>query len=156
MTTPQIESRFIGPGGVCKASTTAKAASATHTAHSDHASQAAVRRLIPPTPRPCSLAPCVTTPLYRAAVSQTLRQALRSRAGSQLPRIHLLGAWVNKAGSGFFSQAVSLGPMYQSRSRLSEHLRSNLCEDAVGLSSCQTSENSPSTERKLSRLLEVL
>src|SRR5829696_4720410 len=96
MTTPQIESRFIGPGGVCKASTTAKAASATHTAHSDHASQAAVRRLIPPTPRPCSLAPCVTTPLYRAAVSQTLRQTLRSRAGSQLPRISLLGTWVNK------------------------------------------------------------
>src|SRR5215217_3261939 len=29
----------------------------------------------------------------------------------------------------------------QSRTRLSEHLRSNLCEDAVGLSSCQNSEN---------------
>src|SRR5215203_4100226 len=77
MTTPQIESRFIGPGGVCKASTTAKAASATHTAHSDHASQATVRRLIPPTPRSCLLAPSVTTPLYSATVSQTLRQPLR-------------------------------------------------------------------------------
>src|SRR5215204_2844279 len=33
----------------------------------------------------------------------------------------------------------------QSRSWLSEHLRSNLWEDAVGLSSCRTSENNPST-----------
>src|SRR5215217_21737 len=32
------------------------AASATHSAHSDQANHAAVRRLIPPTPRPCCLA----------------------------------------------------------------------------------------------------
>src|SRR5829696_3326053 len=63
--------------------------------HSDQASQAAVRVLIPPTARSCSLARSLTAPLYRAAVSQTLRQALRSRAGSQLPRIHLLGTSVN-------------------------------------------------------------
>src|SRR5215212_3297925 len=41
--------------------------------------------------------------------------------------------------------AVPVGPMYQSRSWPSEHLRSNRCEDAVGLSSCQTSENFSST-----------
>src|SRR5215204_4701603 len=34
-------------------------ASATHSAHSDQAIQAAVRLLIPPTPRSCSLAPSV-------------------------------------------------------------------------------------------------
>src|SRR5215212_3757873 len=41
--------------------------------------------------------------------------------------------------------AVPVGPMYQSRSWPSEHLRSSRCEDAVGLSSCQTSETTPST-----------
>src|SRR5215217_5272931 len=42
--------------------------------------------------------------------------------------------------------AVPVGPpMYPSRSWPSEHLRSNRWEDAVGLSSCQTSENTPST-----------
>src|SRR5215204_6507022 len=42
--------------------------------HIDHASHVvAVRRLTPPTPRPCSLAPSVTTPLYSTTVSQTLR-----------------------------------------------------------------------------------
>jgi hypothetical protein len=42
--------------------------------------------------------------------------------------------------------AVPVGPpMYPSRSWPSEHLRSNRWEDAVGLSSCQTSENSSST-----------
>src|SRR5688500_17962399 len=51
--------------------------SATHTRHSDQASHAAVRRLIPPTPRSCSLAPSVTTPLYNTTVSQPLRQTLR-------------------------------------------------------------------------------
>src|SRR5829696_2417326 len=39
---------------------------ATERPASDHASQAAARVLIPPTPRPCSLAPSVTTLLYRA------------------------------------------------------------------------------------------
>src|SRR5215207_2017278 len=35
--------------------------SATHTAHTDHANQAAVRRLILPTSRPCFFVPFVTT-----------------------------------------------------------------------------------------------
>src|SRR5687768_9750546 len=46
-------------------------------AHTDQATQAAVRRLIPPTPRCSSLAPCVTAPLYSTTVSQGLRNALR-------------------------------------------------------------------------------
>jgi hypothetical protein len=43
--------------------------SAKMSAHSDHASQKAVGRLIPPTPLPCSFAPVVTTALYRTIVS---------------------------------------------------------------------------------------
>src|SRR5829696_4340671 len=46
-------------------------------AHIVPASHAAVRRLIPPTPR-SSLAPSVTTLLYQATVSQALRQTLRA------------------------------------------------------------------------------
>src|SRR5918992_4030370 len=42
---------------------------ATERPASDQASQAAARRLIPPTPRPCSLAPFVTTLLYSTTVS---------------------------------------------------------------------------------------
>jgi hypothetical protein len=42
-----------------------------------HASQEAARVLIPPTPCPCPLVPSVTTPLYKATVSQALRQPLR-------------------------------------------------------------------------------
>ena len=38
------------------------------------------------------------------------------------------------------------GTYVKSRSWPSEHLRSNRCEDAVGLSSCQTSENIPSRD----------
>src|SRR5215203_2876607 len=47
--------------------------------HPDQATQAAARRLIPPTiPGPCCpLAPSVTTPLYSPTVSQTLRRPLR-------------------------------------------------------------------------------
>ena len=52
--------------------------SARDSATSDQASQAAARVLVPPTPLPCSFVPSVTTPLYRATVSQALRQALRS------------------------------------------------------------------------------
>jgi hypothetical protein len=52
-------------------------------AHSDHASHAATRGLIPPTPRPRSFAPSATTPLYSTAVSKTLRQGFGSP--SQLP-----------------------------------------------------------------------
>src|SRR5919112_3031618 len=54
-------------------------ASATHSRHSDQASHAARRVLISPTPRPCSLAPSVTTPLYNTTVCQALRQTQRSR-----------------------------------------------------------------------------
>src|SRR5215204_448577 len=45
-------------------STTDAAAMATERLASDHASHAAVRALIPPTPCFCSLGPAVTTPLY--------------------------------------------------------------------------------------------
>src|SRR5215217_9145821 len=44
---------------------------------SDQASHAAVRALIPPIPRPCSLAPSVTPPLYLTTASRALRQTLR-------------------------------------------------------------------------------
>src|SRR5215218_5804838 len=62
---------------VRKSSQMARAISTTHTAHTDQANQAAVRRLIPPIPRLCWLAPSVTTPLYSTSVFQTLRQTLR-------------------------------------------------------------------------------
>src|SRR5829696_10366095 len=81
---------------------------ATERPASDHANHEAARVLIPPTPRPWSLAPSVTTLLYRATVSQTLRQALRSRASIQLPRIHLLGTSVNRR-SGWLRSARLCG-----------------------------------------------
>src|SRR5918997_1437853 len=46
-------------------------------AHIDREIQAAVRVLIPSSPRSCSLTLPVTTPLYSTTVSQTLRQPLR-------------------------------------------------------------------------------
>src|SRR5215213_7787529 len=52
--------------------------SATHATHSDHASLVAALVLNPPTPRPCFLAPSVTTPLYNTVVSKVLRQTLRA------------------------------------------------------------------------------
>src|ERR687889_1087514 len=61
-------------------------ASATQSRHSDQAIQAANRMLILPSPRPRSLAPCVTTPLYNTTVSQALRQTLRG----DIPREYLL------------------------------------------------------------------
>src|ERR687898_2951198 len=67
-----------GSSSVMKSSTRASVMSTTHTAHSDQANHAAVRRLILPFPRPCSLAPSVTTPLYSTTVSQALRQTLRA------------------------------------------------------------------------------
>src|SRR5215208_6634502 len=51
--------------------------SVTEIVHSDQATQAAARRLIPPTPRCRCVASTVTTPLYRTTVSQALRQTLR-------------------------------------------------------------------------------
>jgi hypothetical protein len=50
--------------------------SAKTSAHSDHASQAAVRRLHPPTPRPFLLVPSVTTLIYGTTVFQPLRRTL--------------------------------------------------------------------------------
>src|SRR5215216_7487365 len=52
---------------------------------SDQASQVAARVLIPPTPRLCSLAPSVTTPLYSTTVSKALRQPLRGDLKDYLP-----------------------------------------------------------------------
>src|SRR3712207_4323346 len=54
-------------------------ASTTHSTHSDQASTVAAWVLLPPTTRSCSLASCVTTPLYNATVSQALRQTLRGK-----------------------------------------------------------------------------
>src|SRR5215211_6230607 len=54
---------------------------------SDHASQEAVRVLIPPTPRSRSFVSSVTTPLYSTTVCQALRQPLRSQVEIQLPRM---------------------------------------------------------------------
>src|SRR5215218_396716 len=68
-----------------------------HSAHTDQASHAAERRLIPPLPRPCSLAPSVTTPLYSMTVSRALRQPLRSQAVSELPRMPIPRTRVNNA-----------------------------------------------------------
>src|ERR687896_1275802 len=56
---------------------TVRAVSAKDSAHEDHASHEAVRPLIMPTPRPCSLVPTTTILLYSPTVSQTLRQTLR-------------------------------------------------------------------------------
>src|SRR5687768_12153539 len=66
---------------------------ARESAHTAQASHTAVRRFIPPTLRPCSLAPCVTTPLYSTTVSQALRQTLRGNGLNNIdphhqPRAH--------------------------------------------------------------------
>src|SRR5215208_8033227 len=52
---------------------TVRAVSAKERADADHASHEAVRPLIVLSPRPCSLVPSVTTPLYSTTVSQPLR-----------------------------------------------------------------------------------
>jgi hypothetical protein len=74
--------------------------SARESAHSDQANQAAVRRLIPPIPRLCFLAPSVTTLLYSTTVSQALRQTLRGRGPKEYPPVPanhedmvVLGIW---------------------------------------------------------------
>jgi hypothetical protein len=61
------------------------AMSARHKAHSDQASQAAVRLLIPPIPRPSRFDPSVTTILYDTTVSQALRQTLRGEVPKEYP-----------------------------------------------------------------------
>src|SRR5919199_6470432 len=50
-----------GSSCVMKSRTRANTISTTHTAHNDHANQAAVRRLNPLVPRPRVIAPFVTT-----------------------------------------------------------------------------------------------
>src|SRR5215204_2506435 len=57
-------------------------------------------------PRPCSLAPSITTPLYSTTVSKALRGALRSQAVSELRRIHLPCTQVNR---GYQRKFVLLG-----------------------------------------------
>jgi hypothetical protein len=59
---------------------------------SDHASHAEVLVLTLAPPRPCSLLPTVTTPLYKTTVSQALRQTLR-------------GGLVRKPAEQFFERA---------------------------------------------------
>ena len=61
-----------------KSRKTASAMSAKHATHSHQASRVALRALVPPTPRSCSLAASVTTPLYNTTDPQALRKALRS------------------------------------------------------------------------------
>jgi hypothetical protein len=61
---------------------------ATDRAANDHASHAAVRALILSTPRPRSLVPCVTTPLYSTTVSQALRLTLRGKGLNNIDPHH--------------------------------------------------------------------
>ena len=105
---------------VRKDSTTVTTNMATERPARDQASQAAARRLIPPTLRSRSLAPAVTTPLYRKNVCRTLRHPLRGRRfganfrkppKSEVRRILLLRGWVNKGkrkGQSFYDPALPL------------------------------------------------
>jgi hypothetical protein len=67
----------LGISGVKCWSRIVSATRATQSAHKNHAGQATARRLTLPIPRPCSLAPSVTTLLYSTTVSRALRQPLR-------------------------------------------------------------------------------
>ena len=73
------------------------------------AGHAAERALIPPSPRPCSFAPSLTTPLYSISVSKALRQTLRnsflarvSRTKTPLPREQAMYACILETGVRFF------------------------------------------------------
>src|SRR5215208_7009184 len=59
--TQDMEPPPVKLSSVEKSSERVSTMSATHTAHTDHANQAAVRRLILPTSRPCFFVPFVTT-----------------------------------------------------------------------------------------------
>src|SRR5918998_1912205 len=84
MMAPAAPSVLFSGSGYRKPKTTVMTTSSTVSAHSDQASQAAARSLIPPAPRPCFLAPSVRTlPLYSTIVSQALRKALRGRSFQQ-------------------------------------------------------------------------
>src|ERR687886_579269 len=85
---------------------TVRAVSAKESTHADHASGAAVRALILPTPRPCVLAPFVSIPFYSTAVSQTLRGPLSEPERAETPTVHLLRtqamyACITKLGADF-------------------------------------------------------
>src|SRR5829696_2311332 len=59
--------------------------------------------LISPTPRPSSLVPSVTTPLYSTTVSQTLRQPLRGEVHEDIRLLHLptrTRRWPGGCGGG--------------------------------------------------------
>jgi hypothetical protein len=90
-------------------STTLRAVSVKEKAHADHASQMVARLLIWPTPRPCALAPSVTTLLYRTSISKALRQRLRysflarvSRSKIHLSQEQAMYACILETGRGFF------------------------------------------------------
>src|SRR5918992_1434957 len=85
---------------------TVRAVSAKESAHADHASHEALRPLIMPTPRPCSLVPTTTILLYSPTVSQTLRRSFpassRTNAQDHLPRRQAMYACVPGTRCGFF------------------------------------------------------
>src|SRR5215208_6606825 len=72
---------------------TVRAVSTKESAHAVHASHAAVRPLILPIPRPCSLAPSITTSLYPKIACHELRKPLRGsvseQSSAELTKIHL-------------------------------------------------------------------
>src|SRR5918998_1118905 len=75
-------------------------ASATHSAHSDQASHEAARWLILPAPRPCPLAPSVTTPtLQHYRLPSVTTTVLWPRGGNELLTTPLPGASANMAFS---------------------------------------------------------
>jgi hypothetical protein len=73
MMAPAAPSVLFSGRGYRKLKTTVRTTSSTVSAHSDQASQAAARSLIPSAPWPCPLAPSVTTPLYSTTVSTVIR-----------------------------------------------------------------------------------
>src|SRR5215203_1499154 len=103
---------------VRKSSKRASAMSATHSAHSDQANHAAVRWLIQLTPRPSSLVPSITIPLYRTTVSQALRLTLRGDIPREyLPAPPTTRTWWSRGcgGAGHKSLTIlSIGGEYTS------------------------------------------
>src|SRR5215207_247121 len=86
---------------------TVRAVSAKESVHADHASQEAARALIQPTPRPCVLAPLVTTPFYSTVVSQTLRGPLSEPERAEPPkRIKAIYACIDDTWCGFFEEGA--------------------------------------------------
>src|SRR5687767_7380992 len=110
-TVPQTPALSTTRVGLLRTRSTADAeSSATDNRPSDQASQEAVRRLILPSPRSCSLAPSVITPPYNTTVSKALRQTLRGRGLNnidphQRPRAHGAGTEDVEAGTQTCSPA---------------------------------------------------